>query len=1155
MNNLENLNTSSSLKEYYINLEKMMDNAVSMLNAINQALSTSSSEISINIINGDNTTSTIRIPSFLYLENKIEQLGNIIDNLFDIPKSGEAWFNRSSDMFKLELVKSNNAPIIPVVSNKDSLGFNVKDNNIFKDLVNPKTYIRFNLKNITDNINDIFVKKIVLFDESDADYLLNYKTYNDIKNALYNKTLGVDYEEYDSTIKMPIKEDKYIGEFKIKELPDDTENPYYSNGDSATGSLRYIVRVDHIQYFDKEDSSISHTLQKGQYLCLPNSYAVYKIIDVQTINNSSNTNDLNDHILILEESIGHIALQTYEENSEMILELYSTSYDQYHYIDIPLEENPRIILFIGSMYNNIKSTLSEAIHLNLNDIYMKDDNGNLMLDDTGNKISYISYYKKYCKNIGDMMVGFTELSYPQTSNYTNAQLKRLTDSEEMKNMVTKSLYLDEEPIYKVTRINKHLIDDDTSENIIKLHEQKNEINSQLRSVQDNVDQVYSQLTTTDFSQESTVTQSSLKEKLNEYYNERITLEKQLLSVIENINQIQNEVQGISSPKYRIRGITDASDKYDSSIESPIVAYIHENFGKECNLIGLDVEYKYKSISKDSTSVTNLSDVIFTDWNKYSNIERERFLKFNTDSNTYEIAFSNYNTTTNVIKWNQIDIPINQGEDVIVRIRYKLNVGQPFINLYTPWSNEITVEFPVEYTETNEITSILDTNTEDNRNAQFMKTLVNDGYEEHITNKIVDNSQVFYHMPENIYSGFNTPENKMVSLKDKLTEMNNDITEYKATVNNEIFSKYAVYLEWDNSTLELSNSTSNNIVINELINGTTDTFIKKELNLVIKNTGSTPIKFYSIFPGNIDTPLLMSDNTYYNQYVKDYERVPMLKRGSSVLSECVMPQYLGQWIYFRQTNPYTQESLYLDELTQRQEDINSIDNGIKSNFIGTLASYINSNDKQPLLCYRRRSETTTLLSNPLGFLDISESAITYSKPNKTDSSLSEKYNKINDFFIYANIDDSDNEYIMKFENLSYTPQGGVLSYLNERTSLTEFCDSQTKNKKELKYYNGAFFVPELIDRTQVLCNTKEQNQYIMIDSGMSLSVPLIFEYFLSSSETTVKSSIKKTIAFDLKSSLIRDIDHYMISITAKYDYTQSNASMQNYSSLVDNLSET
>ena len=67
------INNSSSLKEYDINIEKMMHNALNMINAINQSLSTSASEITVNLINADNTSSTVRIPSFIYLENKIEE--------------------------------------------------------------------------------------------------------------------------------------------------------------------------------------------------------------------------------------------------------------------------------------------------------------------------------------------------------------------------------------------------------------------------------------------------------------------------------------------------------------------------------------------------------------------------------------------------------------------------------------------------------------------------------------------------------------------------------------------------------------------------------------------------------------------------------------------------------------------------------------------------------------------------------------------------------------------------------------------------------------------------------------------------------------------------------------------------------------------------
>ena len=102
---------NNSIKEYYVNLQGLYNNAVNLLTAINQSLTTSASEVSITVTNNDNTSSVIRIPSFLYLENKLEQLDNNFGSLFNMPKSGEAWFNHSANMYKLEMVRSNTAPL------------------------------------------------------------------------------------------------------------------------------------------------------------------------------------------------------------------------------------------------------------------------------------------------------------------------------------------------------------------------------------------------------------------------------------------------------------------------------------------------------------------------------------------------------------------------------------------------------------------------------------------------------------------------------------------------------------------------------------------------------------------------------------------------------------------------------------------------------------------------------------------------------------------------------------------------------------------------------------------------------------------------------------------------------------------------------------
>ena len=115
---------------------------------------------------------------------------------------------------------------------------------------------------------------------------------------------------------------------------------------------------------------------------------------------------------------------------------------------------------------------------------MKDENGNLIYDSNSKTpMSYIQYYDKYCKNVGDLLLGFIETTYPQLSNYTNEQLNILQNSDEVKTLVSQTI--NNTDILSVQKINNHLLDDITTENILKLHTQKSELNIQLQNIQNN----------------------------------------------------------------------------------------------------------------------------------------------------------------------------------------------------------------------------------------------------------------------------------------------------------------------------------------------------------------------------------------------------------------------------------------------------------------------------------------------------------------------------------------------------------------------------------------------------------------------------------------------------------------------------------------------
>ena len=1126
------MKNDTSLKEYYINLQNMYTNAVSMLDALNKSLTTSSSEIEVLLANSDDTKQTIRIPSFLYLENKLEELNSNMNLLFNIPEDGEAWFTKANSTYKLNLVKANTAPISPIIDTTSDIVAGIKDNNFLKDLVFPKTFLKLKLNQLPDNIEKLFMRKVVINNYDDFSninlYTQNNKiSYDDLNSLIYNLKKGIDYEVYDSVIDLPIKKELYKSAFKIEEIIQDVWK------DGGTKRINYIVRLDTLSYQNDEDSSINYTIKVGDLLSLGNEMIVYKVINV-----------FDNQTVQLEEYIGHTRLSRYSDNQSMVLQIYVGDYSKYKYVDIPLEENSYIIVFVSSMLNNVRSLLSEGFIADLSSIKMVDNNGNAIKDSNDNQYYYTNYYNEYCTNLGDLLMGMTKCSYSQITNYTPTELENLLTSLDIKNYVNQSV--DVNTNLKVVPINTHLIDDAANKDIINLHTQKNEINAKLQTCQSNIDQVYSTMLTTDFSQNVTVTQQSLQSKIQSLYTERISLQKQLNAVIDNINtKVSTSNISNSKTKYRVRGLSDVT-----VLESYLQKY------NNIQLIGIDIEYKYLSTNKSTNTVTNINSTIFTDWVKQVSYDKDRKLVFKNDG--YGIEFDNQSQITNSIKWNQFDIPINEGEDVIIRFRYKYSIGQPFITLYTPWSDEQTVVFPSEFTENVEVTSIVNTNNKDTVTAAFNKTLIDEGYTEHISNKVLSNEQTFFHMPENIYSGFNTPENNLISLKDKLTEMSNMIDKYSTYINELENTSFEVYLNYDDNSVPLINNTVNkiNIYNTEHI---TDLFIRKEMNIVIKNTGSTILKLYSIFPGNIDTHLI----NYYSENLTsnfmsnkgNYERVPIFTADN------LNGQYMNQWIYFRQNNPYTLNDIYYNDIYQNSLDYSCALNNTTTSFIKHVSDYQGKTNKQPLLAFRNNAYISGFNYSKID-KNMNETNIEEYVNSYKGEDVENVYNTF-DFFIYKNYygnkdkiqtlnpsSSISNDYVLRYED--YVIQSNnTFRYLDSQTSLAKNASNisisgySNDDKANTNKFIGAYLFPNLLSNAQILI-TDDKANYKSIEIGASISIPVVFEYFVTSDSP----SITKSLYFDIRNSLINEPRHYMLEVTGNFDYTATGEVYKNIDFIED-----
>jgi hypothetical protein len=1080
---------NNSLKEYYVKLHTLYNNAINILTAINQSLSTNASEVSIELFE-NNTSSTVKIPSFLYLDNKLEQLENSFSNLFNMPQTGEAWFSNDGSMYKLQLVRSNTAPLSPAI-NKSKLVAGFSNNEFIKDLVNPRTYIRLNIDNLPFNIEQMYMKKMVFLNTALYSELskLNVVTYEDYVAALFNYRKGIDYDEYDSVIDLPIKRDKFVSEFKIDAVIDKDDISDKNN------NIIYTLKLNTLEYHNAEDSSEVYYLKPGDYLCIGNELCIYKVTDVDyTLMN-----------ITVIEHIGHVPVQSYNENSDMILQKYNYNYSEYNYVDVPLEENQFIAIFIGTIYNGVRSNYSEGILLDLGSIYMINEDGSYMKDIKGNFITYIEYYNQYCNNIGDLILGLTQSAYPQISNYNAYQLKQLQDGEEIVKYVSGTV--NTEGTLVVLPINSHIYDDTTISTIKNYHAQKASIQSSLNTLTENISTTNNTLLTTDWSQETELSQSALQSQLQTYYNERLTLEKQLNAIVNDINILSGDNNTHSSTKYRIRGVTNTQE---------LDLYIKSITNNKVHIIGLEVEYKYKSVSKQTTTLTSIEKNIFTDWNRLTNIDKQRKLIFDETTNGYTVEFVNYDSLVNIIKWNQIDIPINANEDVIVRVRYKYNIGQPFINIYSPWSDEITISFPTEYTDNVEIAQIVSTNENDVISSKFSSKLINDGYEEHITNKLIASNQTFFHMPENIYSGFNTAENNLISLKDKLTQMCNDISVYKDLIQTESQKRFQVYLQYDGKNIEMHPNNTNRISLYN-IEHISDYYIKKDMNIVIKNTGEVDINLYSIFPGNIDVPLLHTNIDKYKD-TENYQQYPIFINGA------IDTQRLGQWIYFRQINPYTKETILYNE-NNTQKTLDSRTTQDKTLNISNPQDIFGTNNKQLGLVNKL---TDSIYSNRQ-LLHISRNNGEVLSPEETISNV--KHDYLYTDTNYASTSVPENKILYKYSDIYYIGKDSSKKYyLDNETAISTFASKLSAHPQlgESKNYDGAFLYVNLENISQILTEGGERDNKV-IPVGESVSIPIVFEYYLS-----VKEKISKRIMFDLRNSLVTNPLNYIVEITANYD---------------------
>lgn len=892
-----------NIADYVSQLQTLTNRNLEILQAINNSFFTKREHLQVVI--GD---AEYVIPSFIALENKINILQENFDNLVYAPKTGEAIFNTNGNSKHLELRGYTCTP--ERISLQPNTKFNVEQNSVFKDLLTPNPYIRFDLKSIDNDITTVNVRKIIPQNTDLINRLVSLTNsgssskieWSEVSKILFDYKKNIDYISYDTTRSLPIRTNSCSGTYTIKTIKDD----------KVDGELNETIKLTIFEDLKYKlfDETIEKYLEIGDELVTFDDSAKMEIIDVNSAASTITVKVLNGDYLNLGE-----AESIESANSTCKLKFFNkVDYAADKYINIPLEEDKYILVFIAPLNSrlNVQAPWGTGVWI---------DTDSLSLE-TDNNIKFKDYYNENVKNIGDILYEITNMASSNVLKYGEEEFRSFTEYKPI---------IDRNNL-EVIQINDHINNSTDAKNIKDLHNQKYLFQDQLKGVQNDIKSKINELTNSSL----TVNQrSNITNSLNELSNKQNSLLTSISSIISEIENAKNNNPILAeSPKYRIRGYYKWANPGDV-ILNEYADHIH----------GIKVQYRYKGKDSTTGSATSIDEFIFSDWNDMPSFILNKIAvyesgyKFKYPTYTDNVKMSHDNGRLNEPSFNQIDIPISPGETVDIRLKIIWDFGYPFVETTSDWSDIINIGFPEEYLNTLQLSDIIKINNDDYEKDKFRNILEQNGAIQHVSDGFMDQDVQYYHKPQQIASGFYTNERRVIPLDEKLREINKAVIELNDLIEGTSSSNIQVSLILDGNSTKLEELQGNNIILPCYENAnTTDTtedkvgVVVKNAVIEIKNTSQSHTAYiYSMFP-SATTDIL--EKVVYSQFDTNNYTIEGSNEDNSlgiyigtytlgnnrqkVLTG--IKQKSNQWITFRSKLIQNDEPLYDDVNLQNLNDI-------------------------------------------------------------------------------------------------------------------------------------------------------------------------------------------------------------------------------------------
>ena len=829
------MDTNNSFSGIIKQFTQMNANALETFERINEAITSEKDSITVSVDlfgtpddDGVTTIKTYQIPSFGFLDREIKRLEKNIKQLSGVG-TADSTVQMPDGSFKKIISRKLKTPANDLSLIELPTKFITTDNDFFEDYLNPLLTVKFDVSGqIATDTERVLVKRY-LFPSSDefaASYFDdNYKNVDEINYSNFLSEIissGANATIDEQVRDLPFKTTQFYGGFDVTNV-ENAEREFVVDGSPETRTVK-LYTLNKLTYNDG-DKPLDDTefISIGDELLVNsgNNNTRYSIINLY-----SGTNQVELRLIEGFDSIkiGVSQLRIYKSLEDSVEVSINVGFDE------------RQVVFFKAVDPDSKiiaENWSPGVGFYSNDLEIERSSG-------GNQL-LSTYYRNEVSDFGQFIKALKEdFIPPATVGIQPDPVLLITEN------------------FKVSQINTHITDNDAIDSVKKLSNDKITISENIKKLDSTISSKRNEVSTKKYNSE--IEKNKDKNTLNTLIEKRNNESRLYSSIVTQIQSISTDQNILDiKPKFRARGFWKVPEAKTNTDTLPQ------------EIIKFKIQYRYVSPSGKTSNIEQIpftqdnktTTASFSNWNQLDTPTRKR----QRDSITGKYIW----TTESIedgqeVNFNQLDLPINFGENVEIRIKAISEAGYPANPLESDWSETILVEFPEGLLDTTDVINLVEENLKETTYVQLVEELDSKGVYTHIQDSFSANEKYFVHGAGNIASGFLSSEQTPISLLDKLIDLQKEIESLKEQLENAEGELIVTLVDEEGNTTQVEANSTSKVFAGYYVDEVADLNIKKghivtkTFKLLLENNKATDLELIARVIGKRDEAVYSSSSS-------------------------------------------------------------------------------------------------------------------------------------------------------------------------------------------------------------------------------------------------------------------------------------------------------